>query len=251
MDLRPGERLDDLGRSGLRIIQHPGRFPFAIDAVLLAHFVRVRRSDRIIDFGTGTGIIPLLLGALHPTVRVTGVEIQPESAEMAARSVALNELSHRISVDCGDHRDAPVRYGQGSFDVVTMNPPYREAFRGKVSPLVARAAARHETTGTLAEALQAASKVLRHRGILSVVFLAERLVDLAYQLRTYRLEPKRLRLIHSRLDKPANLVLVEAVKGGRSGLATLPPLAVYEAPGVYSPEMREIYGGLLNDGESP
>ncbi|MGE5675385.1 MAG: tRNA1(Val) (adenine(37)-N6)-methyltransferase [Mycobacterium leprae] len=242
MDLRLGERLDDLGRGGLRIIQHPGRFPFAMDPVLLAHFVRVRRRDRVLDLGTGSGVIPLLLSALHPEARLTGLELQPETAEMARRSVALNGLSDRVQIDCGDYRDVTGIYGHGCFDVVTMNPPYRALGRGATSPVAARATARHETTGALADAVEAAARAVKFGGRVAVVFLAERLTDLTVELRRNGLEPKRLRLIQPRADRPANLLLLEAVKGGGVGLTALPPLVVYDAEGHFSPELQAIYG---------
>jgi tRNA1Val (adenine37-N6)-methyltransferase len=243
MELRSGERLDDLGRAGLRIIQHPERFPFAVDAVLLAHFARVQPGDRVIDLGTGGGVIPLLLSALHPTTRLTGLEIQPETAEMASRSVALNGLTERIQIDCGDYRTATERYGYEAFDLVTMNPPYRETGRGGISPIAGRATARHELTGSLSDAVEAAAKLVRFGGRVALVFLAERLTDLLTALRSHRLEPKRLRLVQPRAGRPANLVLVEATKGGRPGLTCEAPLVIYETGQTYTAEMQAIYAG--------
>lgn len=245
MELRSGERLDDLGRGGLRIIQHPERFPFAIDAILLAHWVRVRPTDRVIDLGTGGGIIPLLLAALHPAISLTGLEIQPVTAEMAGRSVTLNGLGDRICIDCGDWRSATERYGFESFDLVTMNPPYREVGTGGVSPTQGRATARHELESSLGEAVEAAGRLVRYGGRVGLVFLAERLVDLLGALRTSRLEPKRMRLVQPRAGRPANLVLVEAVKGGRPGLTCEAPLVVWAEGQCYTPEMQAIYDGAV------
>jgi tRNA1Val (adenine37-N6)-methyltransferase len=241
MELRPGERLDDLGRGGLRIIQHPGRFPFAMDPVLLAHFVRLRRRDRALDLGTGCGVIPLLLAAKYPEAHIVGLELQPETAEMAARSVALNGLQDRVRIDCGDYRQVAALYGHGKFDVVTMNPPYREPGRGRISPEAGRAVARHELSGTLADAVKAAAIAVKFGGRVAVVFLAERLADLMVEFRAHRLEPKRLRLVQPRQGKPANLVLVEAVKGGGVGLHIEPPLVVYDEGQDYTAEMKAIY----------
>jgi tRNA1Val (adenine37-N6)-methyltransferase len=245
MELRSGERLDDLGRGGLRIIQHPERFPFAVDAILLAHWVRVRKTDRVIDLGTGGGIIPLLLSALHPEVSLTGLEIQPETAEMAARSVALNGLASRIRIDCGDWRTATERYGYGSFDLVTMNPPYREVGTGGVSPIRGRATARHELASSLSEAVEAASRLVRYGGRVGLIFLAERLADLLGALRASQLEPKRMRLVQPRAGRPANLVLVEAVRGGRPGLTCEAPLVVWAEGQRYTAEMQAIYDGAV------
>jgi tRNA1Val (adenine37-N6)-methyltransferase len=227
MELRSGERLDDLGRGGLRVIQHPERFPFGMDPVLLAHFVKVRKRERVLDLGTGCGIIPLLLSALHPTALITGLELQPETAEMAARSVQLNDLGERVRIDCGDYRDVGRLYGYGSFDVVTINPPYREPGTGAISPSASRATARHELAGALADAMAAAAAAVKFGGRVGVVFLAERLPDLMVHMRSTGLEPKRLRLIHPREGRPANLLLLEAVKGGGAGLKVEPPLVIY------------------------
>jgi tRNA1Val (adenine37-N6)-methyltransferase len=241
MDLRPGERLDDLGRGGLRIIQHPGRFPFALDPVLLAQFVTVRGRDRVLDLGTGCGIIPLLLAARHPEAQIAGVEIQPETADMAQRSVLLNGLHERVRIDLGDYRNVTTLYGHGAFDVVAMNPPYREPGRGRVSPVDSRATARHELEGALQDAVRAAAAAVRFGGRVAAVFLAERLADLIVDLRQHRLEPKRLRLVQPRAGRPANLLLMEAVKGGGVGLRVEPPLIVYADGQTFTAEMQAIY----------
>lgn len=241
MDLRPGERLDDLGRGGLRIIQHPGRFPFAIDAVLLAWYATVRGRVRVLDLGTGCGIVPLLLAARHPKAQITGLEIQAETAEMAARSVLLNGLTDRVRIDCGDWSQVGKLYGHGSFDLVTMNPPYRETGRGLLSPIDGRATARHELAGSLSEVVKAAAIAVKFGGRVAVVFLAERLTDLIAAMRVHRLEPKRLRMIQPRQGRPANLLLLEAVKGGGPGLAVEPPLVIYEEGQRYTAEVQAIY----------
>ncbi len=241
MDLRPGERVDDLGRAGLRIIQHPGRFPFAIDPVVLAHFVTVSSRARVLDLGTGSGVIPLLLAALHESATITGLELQAETADMAARSVKLNQLEHSIHIDCGDYRDVGSIYGHGVFDVVTMNPPFREVGTGAISPDEARATARHELAGSLDNALRAAATAVKFGGRVGLVFLAERMVDLVAGLRQYRLEPKRLRFVHPQAGRRANLLLLEAVKGGGTGLAIEPPLVVHTEGHTFSPEMQAIY----------
>jgi tRNA1Val (adenine37-N6)-methyltransferase len=243
MDVRFGERVDDLGRGGLRIIQHPERFPFAMDAVLLAHFATVRKGSRVLDLGTGCGVVPLLLCALHPTAVLTGLEIQPDTADMAARSVQLNGLEGRIKIDCGDYRQVRELYGHGKFDVVTINPPYREPGTGAVSPAAGRATARHELAGDLGAALSAASVAVKYGGRVAVVFLTERLADLLVNLRAVKLEPKRLRLIHPREGRPANLLLLEAVKGGGAGLKVEPPLTVYAEGQTYTAELLALYNG--------
>lgn len=242
MELRPGERIDDLGRHGLRIIQHPGRFPFSMDPVLLAHFATVRKDERVADLGTGAGVIPLLLAALHPTCHVTGIEIQPETAEMAQRSVRLNRMEDRITIRCADYRLEAKALGHGRFDVITINPPYRVRGHGKISEGEARATSRHETHGGLTETLEAAARLVRFGGRIAVVFLAERMTDLHSSMRAFHLEPKRLRCIHSSVERPAELILIEARKGGGPGLRIEPPLIVYRAEGQFSDEMNLTYG---------
>lgn len=241
MDLRPGERLDDLGRKGMKIIQHRAQVPFALDPVLLAHFVRVHRRDRVLDLGTGTGIIPLLLAGRHPDANITGIELQPELAEMAERSVLLNELQQRIRILCGDYRQLRVLSGREQFDVVTANPPYLKAGTGQLSPNPLRAGSRHELQGSLFETVQSGATAVRFGGRVAIVFLAERTVDLVESLRVHRVEPKRLRFVHSRAGRPASLLLVEGVKGGGSGLEVLPPLIIYEEGQRFTAEMQELY----------
>lgn len=242
MDLRSGERMDDLGRNGLRIIQHPERFPFSLDAVLLAHFATVRPGDRVLDLGTGCAVIPLLLAGLYPTVQAVGLEIQADTCDMARRSVLLNGLQDRIRIVAGDYRRATDLLGHEQFDLVTVNPPYYRPGSGKISPTPHRGVARHEVEGTLEEVVASAARTVRYRGRVAVVFLAERLVDLLAVMRQHRLEPKRLRLIHPKSSHPAKLVLVEALKGGGTGLVIGPPLMVYGVEGKFSQEMRAIYG---------
>lgn len=242
MELRPGERIDDLGRNGLRIIQHPGRFPFSMDPILLAHFTTVRKGERVADFGTGTGVIPLLLTALHSACHVTGIEIQRETAEMAQRSVHLNRMEERITIRCADYRLEPRALGYGRFDVITINPPFRERGRGKISEGEARATSRHETHGGLTETLEAAARMVRFGGRVAVVFLAARMTDLHSSMRAFRLEPKRLRCVHSSVGRPAELILIEARKGGGPELRIDPPLFVYGAEGRFTDEMNLMYG---------
>ena len=241
MDLRPGERLDDLGRNGFRIIQHQARVPFATDSVLLAHFTRVYRRNRVIDLGTGSGIVPLLLAARHPETETVGVELQPDLVDMANRSVALNGVQERVKILQGDFRELASLVGREQFDVVTVNPPYFVPGTGQVSPNPARAIARHALVGTLEDAVAAAATVVRYGGRVNVVFLTERMVDLIQALRHHRLEPKRMWMVQPRAGRPPNLVLVEAVKGGGPGLRLLPNLIIYAAGQQFTAEFRAIY----------
>lgn len=238
---KPGERLDDLQRNGLRILQHPDRFCFGMDAVLLSGFVRVRQGDACLDLGTGTGILPLLLSAKTGAAHLTGLEIQPESADMARRSVALNGLSERIMIREGDLREASLLFGKASFDVVTCNPPYMAGGHGLTNPGDARAIARHEVLCTFEDVARESALVLKDGGHFFLVHRPFRLTELLLTLVQHRLEPKRMRLVYPYADKEPNMVLLECVKGAKRMLTVEKPLIVFDAPGQYAKETAELY----------
>ncbi len=240
--LREGERLDDLQRSHYRIIQHPGKFCFGMDAVLLSGFATVRPGERVLDLGTGTGIIPLLLAAKTQGAHFTGLEIQEEMAEMAGRSVRLNGLEARVEIVTGDLREASRRFGGASFDVVTCNPPYIPAGHGRKNPSEPMAIARHEIRCSLEDVAREASRCLRPGGRLALVHRPHRLAEIFSVLGRYRLQPKRMKLVHPLADREANLVLLECALGGGVWLQVEKPLIVYREPGVYSQEIYDIYG---------
>lgn len=238
---KPGERLDDLQRNGLRILQHPERFCFGMDAVLLSGFVRVQPGERCLDLGTGTGILPLLLSAKTGAAHLTGLEIQPESADMARRSVAINGLSERIEIREGDLREASQLFGKASFDVVTCNPPYMAGGHGLVNPADARAIARHEVLCDFEDVARESSLVLKSGGHFFLVHRPFRLTELLLTLVRHRLEPKRMRLVYPYADKEPNMVLMECVKGAKRMLTVEKPLIVFDAPGQYTKELAELY----------
>lgn len=240
--LKPGERLDDLQRHGLRIIQNGSKFCFGMDAVLLSGFVTVRDGARVADFCTGNGIIALLLSAKTQAKEIVGVEIQPELAEMAQRSVHLNGLMPRVRIELGDVRDMPQRLGRGSFDVITCNPPYMPAGSGIINPESAKAIARHELQGALSELVEAIAASLKSNGRAALVYRPNRLMHLISCLRAHGLEPKRMRMVHPYADREANMVLVEAVKGAGCFLHAEPPLIIYDSAGQYAEEIHTIYG---------
>lgn len=240
--LRPGERLDDLLIGGLRIIQHKDQFRFSLDAVLLAHFATVKRRAAAVDLGAGSGVLGLLL-ATRGAERVTGVEINPDLADMARRSIAVNGLTDRLAIlgaDVRSLKDGGL-LAAGRWDLVVTNPPYRLPGGGAVSPRGAVAQARHELAGGVDDFVAAAAFLLKERGRLAMVHLPERLTDIAGAFRGAGIEPKRLRLVHPAPDKAAKLLLVEGVRGARPGLAVLPPLFVYGGDGRYSPEIMAYY----------
>lgn len=236
------ERIDDLQRNGYRIIQKKQGFCFGMDAVLLSGFAWVKEGERALDLGTGTGIIPILLEAKTEGTDFTGLEIQEEVADMAARSVRLNGLEERIRILTGDIKEASRLFGRASFDVVTSNPPYMVNQQGLQNPDLPKAISRHEVLCTLEDVARETALVLKPGGRLYLVHRPRRLVEIFSVLRQYRLEPKRMRMVHPFADREANMVLIEAVKGGGAMLKVEPPVIVFQAPGVYSEEIRTKYG---------
>lgn len=240
--LKAGERIDELHRNQYKIIQNPEKFCFGMDAVLLSGFAKVKAEECVLDLGTGTGIIPILLEAKTEGKEFKALEIQEDSADMAGRSVLLNGLENKIEIILGDLKDASGIFGASSFDVVTVNPPYMNHSHGQVNPDQPKAIARHEILCTLEDVIREGTKVLKPGGRLYMVHRPFRLVEIINTMERHRLEPKRMKLVHPYVDKDANMVLLEAVRGGRSMLKVEKPLIVYEEPGKYTEEIHHIYG---------
>ena len=240
--LKENERIDDLERNGYHIIQDTRRFCFGMDAVLLSGFARVKDGARVLDLGTGTGIIPILLSAKTGAAHLTGLEIQEDSADMAWRSVRLNGLETKISIVTGDIKEAGSLFDAASFDVITCNPPYMTAQHGLTNPEDAKAIARHEILCTLEDVIAQAARLLRPGGNFFMVHRPFRLAEIMVLLRAYRLEPKRMQLVYPFVDKEPNMVLIEANRGGKPRMTVEKPLIVYREPGVYMEEIYEIYG---------
>lgn len=242
IDIYEGERLDDLERNGYKIIQNKEKFCFGMDAVLLSSFAMTREGEKCIDLGTGTGIIPILMEAKWKGDSYIGLEIQEESADMARRSVAYNGLQDRIRIVTGDIREASSLFGKASFDVVTSNPPYINDRHGLKNPKLPKAIARHEVMCTLEEVVREAALLLRPGGRFYMVHRPGRLIEIVSALTSHGLEPKRMKMVHPFVDKEANMVLIESVRGGKSMLKTEAPLIVYKEPGVYTDEIYDTYG---------
>lgn len=236
------ERVDDLYRNGYHIIQDPDRFCFGIDAVLLSSFAKAKRGDRVLDIGTGTGVIPILMEAKTEAAHFTALEIQEESADMAARSVKMNRLEEKIEIVPGDIKDASNRFGASSFDIITTNPPYMIGNHGKQADNMAKAIARHEVLCDLDDILREGSRLLKPGGHFFMVHRPFRLAEIISKMVEYKIEPKRMRLVHPFVDKEPNMVLLEGIKGAKSRITVEKPLIVYEKPGVYTREVYEIYG---------
>lgn len=239
--VNPNERVDDL-QNGFYVIQDPEKFCFGMDAVLLSGFARVKKGETVLDMGTGTGIIPILLRARTEGEHFIGLEIQEECAEMAKRSVAYNGLESDVEIVNGDIKEAAELFGAASFHVVTCNPPYMIGAHGIKNPHMPKAIARHEVLCTLEDVVREASRVLKDRGRFYMVHRPFRLTEIMNVLTKYKLEPKRMQLVYPYIDREPNMVLIEALKGGNPRITVERPLIVYEKPGVYTKSILEIYG---------
>lgn len=242
INLKQGERLDDLQIKGYRIIQSPGRFCFGMDAVLLSSFAKVKTGERALDLGTGTGILPILLEAKNKGDSYTGLEIQEESADMARRSVQYNHLEDKIRIVTGDIREAAALFGAASFHVITVNPPYMIGDHGLKNENEAKYIARHEVLCTLEDVLRESGKLLGNKGRFYMVHRPFRLAEILSGMSRHRIEPKRMRLVHPYIDKEPNMVLLEGVKGAHPRMTVEPPLVVYNKDGTYTEELLELYG---------
>lgn len=227
--LKTGERLDDLQIKGYHIIQDPERFCFGIDAVLLSDFAKVKKGEKVLDLGTGTGILPILLEAKTMGAHFTGLEIQEESTDMARRSVAYNCLEEKVNIVTGDIKEAAQLFGPASFDVITTNPPYMINDHGLKNEADAKTIARHEILCTLDDILRESAKLLKEsKGRFYMIHKPFRLAEIMTKMCQYRLEPKRIQFVHPYVDKEPTMVMIEAIKGGKSRVTIEPPIIMYE-----------------------
>lgn len=240
--IKKEEQVDDLYRCGYRIIQNPARFRFGMDAVLLAEFAKAHPGEKVIDLGTGTGIIPTLMAARYPEASYAGLELQEEMAEMAGRSVILNGLEEKLKIYSGDIRKVKDMFPTGAFRVVTVNPPYMKAQSGLKNQAETVSMARHETHCCLRDVMEAAAYLLNSRGRFYMVHRPLRLAEIFAEMQRVRIEPKRMRMVHPYRNQEPTQVLIEGVLDGGSELRVMPPLIVYEKPGQYTEELLRIYG---------
>ena len=239
--VKQGERVDDL-QNGYFVIQDPEKFCFGMDAVLLSGFARVKEGEKVLDMGTGTGIIPILLRAKTKGEHFTGLEIQEECAEMARRSVEYNGLGSKITIVQGDIKEAAEIFGAASFHVVTCNPPYMIGQHGIANANSAKAIARHEVLCTLDDILRESAKLLKFHGRFYMVHRPFRLAEIFSRMTAYGIEPKRMKLVHPYVDKEPNMVLIEGSNKGNSRIKVEPPLIVYKKDGSYTEELLTQYG---------
>lgn len=239
--LKENERIDSLQRNGYSIIQDSTRFCFGMDAVLLTEFVKLKKGDKVIDLCTGTGVIPILLCAKSDAAHFSAVEIQKESADMAKRSVELNELEEKIDVLCEDLNNLKGVFDNASFDAVTVNPPYMIPGKALVNPDESKAIARHEIKCTLRDVLSESSRLLKNGGKFFMVHKPERLDEIIVTMKDLKIEPKRLRIVYPKIDSKPNMILIEGAKCANAGMIIEKPLIIYDESGVYTPEVSKIY----------
>lgn len=238
----PDETLDQWGPEGLQILQKKTGYRFSLDTLLLADFIRLRPADRVLDLGTGCGILPLLLVSRVPRGHWFALEVQAGLLDLAARNLRLNAREDRICLLRGDMRTVPALFREAAFDAVITNPPYRALETGRVNPREEKALARHEILIDLPQLLGGVRHALKDKGRFFLIYPARRLAGLLGEARGAGLEPKRIRLVHSFPESEGVWVLLEALKNGGEELTVLPPLTVYEGPGVYSPAVQRILG---------
>ncbi len=244
----PREHIDDLLCNGLKIIQHRDSYRFAIDTVLLANFVKAGKKDRIIDLGTGSGVIAILLSAKTYAREIIGIELVKTAYDRAIRSVKLNGLQERVKIIHGNLKEVAGVFGKQSFTVVVTNPPYMTVKTGKISPNKDLAIARHEIAATLHDVIKAAKELLTFGGCFYMVYRTTRLADAMFEMRNQGLEPKVLRFVKPKAKASPNLFLVMGKKGAGTGIKIPPSLVIYNDDGSYTDEIKSIYSGSAAGG---
>ena len=243
MELKQDERIDDLEFNGLKIIQNKNGFCFGIDSVLLSDFAKnMRKNSKVIDLGTGTGIINILLSGKTTAKELVGVEVQEEVADMAKRSVKLNGVEGKIEILNKNILDLKNIYNKGYFDVVVTNPPYKKINTVLINEENKKMISRHEITANLRDFIHISSYLLKDHGEFFMVHRPERLVDILWTMREEKIEPKKIKFVYPNENKKTNLVLIKGVKNGNSFLEFEDNLYVYNQNGNYTDEILKIYG---------
>ena len=246
------ERIDDLQYKDLKIIQNKDGFCFGLDAVLLANFAEVKNHDYVVDLGTGTGIIPILIAGKTKAKKVVGVEIQESVANMARRSVRLNMLESVVDIESADIKNCRDILGSSKFDVVVTNPPFMNKGGGIINEADTKAISRHEILCSLEDVIRTSGELLKEKGQFNMVHRPQRLVDIVFLMRKYNIEPKYLKFVHPSPHKKPNLILIRGLKGGKPELKMLDPLYVYNENGEYTGDINRIFdlGGVLTPPKS-
>ena len=225
----------------VKIAQDSQGYRFSIDAVLLAGHIQAHAGERIVDLGTGCGVIPLILAYRYPGIRIYGVELQEQLAGMAARNAAENHMEDRITILCRDMKSLNTDQLSGAIDTVVANPPYRKSHSGRINPNRQRAVARHELTVTLHDVIRTARNILKARGRLVMIYPAERIAELMVQMKTLNIEPRLIRAVYPRPGQEAKRIIIEGVKDGRPFARIDPPLVIYNEKGAYSDEVSKMF----------
>ncbi|MBN2878163.1 MAG: tRNA1(Val) (adenine(37)-N6)-methyltransferase [Clostridia bacterium] len=246
IELKSNETLDDLQAKGFKIIQSSDFFKFSTDSVLLSHFASYKPKDIVMDMCSGTGVVALLISAHYKTARIDCVEIQSELFDMCRRSVKYNDLEEKVFPYNMDLRDAPEKLGISKYDTIICNPPYLPINTGKESDSEARKIARFEINGTLADIISSSAKLLKYSGKLVMSHRAERLSDVIETMKEHRIEPKRCRFIHSKINNNANIFLIEGIKNAKPNMIIEPPLIVYDENNSYMDDVYKIYNMDIN-----
>lgn len=242
VDERSEITTDGLFKGRLKILQRKKGYRFSIDAVILAHHISLKDSDLAVDLGAGCGIISLIVAHRNPGAHLCGIEVQKDLCELALSNVRLNDMEERVTIVCADMKDFKSYLKPGMADVVFSNPPYRKLLSGRLNPDPERAVAKHEIEASLSDIMSVAGGLLKPSGRLVVIYPADRTTDLVVGMRAFKLEPKRLRLVHSREDSEAELILAEGLKNGKPGLKVSAPLVVHERDGRYTRQFKEMIG---------
>ncbi len=242
-EILENERIDDLEFKGLKIIQNKDGFCFGIDSILLSDFAKeIKKGSKVIDLGTGTGIIGILLCMKTELSKIMGVEIQKEVYDMAKRSIKLNNLENKFEIINENIKNLENIIETGTFDAVVTNPPYKKIGTGLTNENEKKLISRHEITANLEDFIKVSSKMLKDKGTLYMVHRPDRMVDIIELLRKYKLEPKRIKFVYPNANKDANLILLKAVKNANPFLKIEKPLYVYNQNGEYTDEILKIYG---------
>ena len=242
--INPWERVDDLQIKNYRIIQDTRGFCFGMDAVLLSGYASLKKKSKVMDLCSGTGIIPILLEAKYDISKIDGLEYQKDYVHMANRSVAMNDQEDKIKIFSGDVREVRQTFSADSYDYVTCNPPYMTGEHGLTNDSYSKAISRHEILCTIDDVIAAAKWLLKPSGHLIMVHRPFRMAEIIYKLKENKLEPKRMRLVYPYIDKEPNMILIDAVKGGKQRVTVDPPFIVYNKDGSYTEEIYKVYGKL-------